>query len=93
MYGMVQYEAMAYGLPIIGADIPGSGAPFLLRDSGAGLLVAIDSPEEIAMAIIKIFGDPILYSTFSSSGKESIISKFNPDALIDEFCNSVSEIF
>jgi rhamnosyl/mannosyltransferase len=93
MYGMVQYEAMAYGLPIIGVDIPGSGAPFVLRDSRAGILVEINSPKEIAIAVIKIASDPILYSTLSSSGKEAIISKYNPDILVDKFCDSTNAFF
>jgi rhamnosyl/mannosyltransferase len=93
MYGMVQYEAMAYGLPIIGADIPGSGVPLLLKYSGAGLLVELNSPEAIALAIVKIMNDPVLYSKLSMSGIEAIKNKFRPDFLIDEFCRAADAIF
>jgi rhamnosyl/mannosyltransferase len=93
MYGMVQYEAMAYGLPIIGADIPESGAPLLLKDSGAGLLVELSSSKAIAFAIAKIVNDPDLYSRLSISGIESIKNKFRPDSLIDEFCYAADTNF
>jgi len=89
MFGMVQYEAMAYGLPIIGAKIPESGAPLILKESGAGLVVTPSSPKEIASALMKIVNDQVLYSKLSTSGIEAIKNKFRPDVLIGEFCKAV----
>lgn len=89
MYGMVQYEAMAHGLPIIATNIPGSGVPHLTSNSGAGLLVKPNSPHELAEAINKLINDQVLYSKLSRSGLESIRHKFNPAILINDFCDAL----
>lgn len=86
MYGMVQIEAMAHGLPIISTDIPGSGSPELTRMTGAGLVVLPCSSLEIGKAIQRLIEDPSLYAKLSEAGINAIINTFNPSVLTDEFC-------
>lgn len=86
MYGMVQYEAMAYGVPIISTDIVGSGSPELTRMTGAGIVVAPYESLEIAKAIQSLIDDATLYSVLSRNGINAICETFNPSTLINEFC-------
>lgn len=91
MYGMVQIEAMAHGLPIISTDIFGSGTPELTRMTGAGLIVAPRSASEIGKAIQSLIEDPSLYAKLSEAGINAIINTFRPSILTDEFCRLCQE--
>jgi rhamnosyl/mannosyltransferase len=68
MFGMVQLEAMAHGVPLITTDIPGSGTPEFTRRSGAGLVVAPGDERAYAAAISQLAGDPDLYARLSAAG-------------------------
>lgn len=50
-FGMVQLEAMRYGLPIVSTAIPGSGVDWVNQDGVTGLIVPPASPEALARAI------------------------------------------
>lgn len=91
MYGMVQIEAMAHGLPIISTDIFGSGSPELTRMTGAGLVVTPRSSSEMGKAIQRLIEDPSLYANLSEAGINAIINTFNPSVLTDEFCRLCHE--
>jgi glycosyltransferase involved in cell wall biosynthesis len=68
MFGMVQLEAMAHGVPVITTDIPGSGTPEFARKSGAGLVVAPGDVHALARGISQLFSDPSLYTRLSGAG-------------------------
>lgn len=84
MYGMVQYEAMAYGLPIIATNIPKSGVPILIKNTGSGILVRPNQAEEIASGIIKMLSEPKLYNSLSNAGIHSIRHKFSAAQFISD---------
>lgn len=86
MYGIVQIEAMAYGLPIISTNIPGSGSPELIRMTGAGITIQPCSAEQIELAVMRLIEEPELYSLLSNSGLNAIDQIFNPSVLIKQFC-------
>jgi rhamnosyl/mannosyltransferase len=91
MYGMVQIEAMAYGLPIISTGIVGSGSPELTRMTGAGIIVDPCSAEKITLAIKALIDDAELYSTLSTAGLDAIANLFQPSTLINELCEICSK--
>jgi rhamnosyl/mannosyltransferase len=84
MYGMVQYEAMAHGLPIIASNISKSGVPILISDTGAGILFKPNDAADIASAIFRIAHEPGLYNRLSRSGLDSIKNKFSADKFLQE---------
>jgi rhamnosyl/mannosyltransferase len=68
MFGMVQLEAMANGVPVISTEIPGSGTPEVTRNSGGGLVVPIEDANALADAIMLLARDEALYFRLSAAG-------------------------
>lgn len=85
MYGMVQYEAMAHGLPIIASNIPKSGVPFLINFSQAGLLFEPNNEKDFINVIMHIICEPNLYNKLSKSGLDSIKNKFSAEKFLTNF--------
>ncbi len=56
-FGNVTLEAMACGLPVIGARAPGTRT--LVEDGESGLLVAPDDPEQLADAALELLIDDV----------------------------------
>jgi glycosyltransferase involved in cell wall biosynthesis len=59
-FGLVQVEAMASGCPVINANIPGSGVPWVSRDEKEGLTVPINDPFALARAAKRLLSEPNL---------------------------------
>jgi glycosyltransferase involved in cell wall biosynthesis len=59
-------EAMACGLPAIVCE--GSGNPEVVGD--AGLVVAVDRPDELEAALARLSEDPVLRSTLGAAARE-----------------------
>ncbi len=91
MYGMVQLEAMAYGLPIISTDILGSGSAELTRMTGAGIVISPCSSDEIGFAIERLIDDPKLYSVLSDAGLNAVVNIFKPATLVKQLLQSFSQ--
>jgi len=69
-FGMVQIEAMASGCPVINADIPGSGVPWVSRDQVEGLTVPINNSYELAKAAKRMLSDEVLYDRLVEGSKK-----------------------
>ncbi len=57
-FGLVQVEAMASGCPVINANIPGSGVPWVSRHEQEGLTVPINDPMALAKAAKRLLDEP-----------------------------------
>ena len=60
-------EAAAFGLPVVATRV--GGIPHLLQDGQTGLLVADDSPREMATAVRRLLDSPELARTLSGGGR------------------------
>ena len=72
---LVAYEAMALGVPIVGADI--HGIPELLRKDQDGLLAKVGEEASFAEAIIRLIDDEPLRKRLAASAHEHVITRFN----------------
>lgn len=66
MYGVVQVEALATGVPIVSTSIPRSGVGWVNRDGISGIVVPPGQPAELAGAIMRIVRDDALHARLSA---------------------------
>jgi rhamnosyl/mannosyltransferase len=57
-FGLVQVEAMASGCPVINANIPCSGVPWVSRHEKEGLTVPTNDPVALAEAAQRLLSEP-----------------------------------
>ena len=86
-------EAMAYGIPVIAANV--TGVSDYIKNRESGLLYTPGKDSELRSAILELCGNPSLCSEIARHGYESILSRFNKHchalALIDIIKKLVSE--
>ena len=75
-FGIVQLEAMSYGLPIINTNL-NSGVRSVSIDGETGITVEPKNVLQLRQAITKIIEDPLLYNYFSNNCIERV-KKYDP---------------
>jgi glycosyltransferase involved in cell wall biosynthesis len=63
------YETMAAARPVIASAEPDSDIAQLLQQSGAGLLVEPENPQQLAHAILALRSDPALCESMGTRGR------------------------
>lgn len=76
-FGLVQLEAMASGCPVINADIPCSGVPWVSRHEQEGLTVPINNSVALAQAAKRLLDYPDLRNRLSTASRERVCKEFN----------------
>jgi colanic acid/amylovoran biosynthesis glycosyltransferase len=72
---VVLMEAMAMCLPVVSTRI--AGIPELIEDGRSGLLVAPGRPDELAVALERLLGDPALGEELGANARAKVIGEFN----------------
>lgn len=91
MMGMVQFEALSYGKPIVSTNIPRSGAPTLNIEGVTGFKVPVCDAKALADKINLLLADSNLYENMCNSTAEISI-KYNDSKIIDKYMNAFSEV-
>lgn len=68
-FGLVQVEAMASGCPVINAQIPHSGVPWVSPHEESGLTVPVDDPIALAAAANRLVDEPGLRERLGASAR------------------------
>lgn len=68
-FGLVQVEAMASGCPVINADIPNSGVPWVSRHDREGLTIPVNNSIALAEAAQRLLNEPGLRDRFSKASR------------------------
>ena len=84
-------EAMALGLPVVSTDCPCGGPKELIQNGKNGVLVEIDSREELKNAIVKILDDDSFSSKISNNAQK-ITDVFNSDVICKKWDKTIMEI-
>lgn len=73
--GLAALEASACETPVVG--IAEGGVRETVRDEYNGLLVADDSPDALARAILRVFDNPTLARDLGKNGRAEILARWN----------------
>jgi sugar transferase (PEP-CTERM/EpsH1 system associated) len=76
-------EAMASGLPIVATRV--GGADELVLDGETGQLVAPHSPSELAQALARLLGDPMLRRSMGAAGRARVEAEFSLAGMVGRY--------
>lgn len=91
-YGIVQVEAMAFGVPVISTKIEGSGVDWVNKDGVSGLTILPENSLQIAKAVDKILLDSELHDKLSKGAKARFNSLFTREIMINELVSKYKKI-
>ena len=91
MMGMVQFEALSYGKPIVSTNIPRSGAPTLNIEGVTGYKVDTYDAKALAEKINILLADEKLYEKMCRGSYEASI-RYNDSKIIDKYMVVFKEI-
>ena len=78
-FGVVLLEAMAYGLPVVATNIPGSGVPWVNQHGTTGLNVPVGDSEALAKTCNQILGSTELQSRLSRGARQRFLTEFTEE--------------
>ncbi|MCI0744145.1 MAG: glycosyltransferase family 4 protein [Verrucomicrobia subdivision 3 bacterium] len=84
-YSLTPLEAMACGLPVIGAAAGGVGE--LLRHGENALVYMPGDEAELAKRIQQLQAQPALRCQIAETGQQEVLSKYNETAVVDQIEN------
>lgn len=81
-FGTVLAEAMSTGLPVVAGSSSGA-VPWVV--GGAGVLVDVNRPEDMAEAMRRLLQDPAALRTLGALGRERVRDCFSPAAVAGQY--------
>lgn len=81
-FGLVFLEAMAMAKPVVGID--NGGTPEVVAHGETGLLSAPWDIPALAQNIVRLLEDPELARRMGQSGRERVLTHFNPQRMAEE---------
>jgi glycosyltransferase involved in cell wall biosynthesis len=76
-------EAMARGLPVVATRVGGN--PEVVVDGETGILVPPASPEDMARAILRVYGDPGLGRRMGAAARRRVESYFDARRMVGRY--------
>lgn len=78
-FGVVLLEAMAYGLPIVATNIPGSGVPWVNQNGVSGINVPVADPAALANACNQILSSSHMHARLSAGARQRFLNEFTEE--------------
>lgn len=91
-YGIVQVEAMAFGVPVISTKIEGSGVDWVNKDGVSGLIVLPENSLQIAKAVDRIILDSEIHDKLSIGAEARFNSLFTREIMINDLISKYKKI-
>ncbi len=86
------YSILAAGRPVLAALDAGTTIPRLLEESGAGISVAPDDPEQFTAAIADLVADRPRLATMGKAGRRWVESAASPAAVAQAYESLIREL-
>ena len=80
-YGIVQIEAMAFGLPVISTRIIGSGVDWVNENGVTGYVVPIKDANSLSQALLKLSSDEHSYIELSTNCLKRFSERFDDNII------------
>jgi rhamnosyl/mannosyltransferase len=81
-FGVVLLEAMACGTPIIAANIPGSGVPWVNADGISGFNVAPENAAALAAALLRVLDNRELRDELGRRARQRFAENFTAERMV-----------
>lgn len=91
-FGVVLLEAMAYSLPIVATDIPGSGVPWVNKHGISGFNVPVNDPPALAAACRDILESSELRQRLANGARQRFLSEFTDDVSINRMLSVYEQL-
>jgi len=78
-------EAQLLGLPVVACNV--GGVSSLITTGQDGILLPANDPYQLAMYIAKLRNCPELYQTLSRSGRDTALTRHDPDRILSDLVN------
>jgi rhamnosyl/mannosyltransferase len=88
-FGIVQAEAMSYGLPVINTNLP-SSVPFVSLNGVTGITIPPRDPVSLAAAIKRLCDEPIFYENCSRNALQRA-KLFSEENMIEKYTEVYKE--
>lgn len=82
-FGVVLLEAMAYGLPIVATNIPGSGVPWINCHGVTGINVEVGDAHALAQACCQLLRDAELRNRLAKGARARFEAHFTADKFVE----------
>lgn len=73
--GLVVWEALACGIPVIASAV--GGIPEMIRNNQNGILVPKGDSDKLASAIDQLLGDPVFYKEIQKGAEETCVPTYS----------------
>jgi len=90
-FGVVQVEAMAFGLPIVATRVPDSGVDWVSGDGATGAAVPINDPPAMAEAIDRLLTDQAGLPALRARSRARYESEFTRDKMVSRALELIAE--
>lgn len=91
-FGVVLLEAMAYGLPIVATDIPGSGVPWVNKNGVSGINVPVGDAKALAEACNQLLRSERERLQLSQGARDRFLSKFTEDISVAKMMDTYDSL-
>lgn len=81
--GVVVLEGAASGAAVVASNT--GGIPEIIKDGETGLLVAVDAPDQLADALLRVLNDDMLRQKLAEAGRLRVATRFGMARIVKEY--------
>ena len=79
-FGLAALEAMACGVPVVGARV--GGVPEVIEHGVSGFLHDADAVDEMAASTLLLLRDPVLHAMMADAARRRVLDTFSADRIV-----------